>query len=130
VGRQCPGTNASGDPCGNPPRTGREFCVWHDPDRVGEANRLRTRGGYQRKTKGIRVVMQEDIPAVGSQEECEDALAWLFAQVGTGKLDPTTAQSMTSVVRALHGAIGKRLGLEKRANALERRLRDLGKVDT
>jgi hypothetical protein len=129
-GAQCPGVNASGDPCGNPPRTGREWCIWHDPERQGEAKRLRARGGNQRKRKDRRVVMPEDLPAVTSQEQCEEALAWLFAQVGTGKLDPTTAKSMTSVVRALHGAIGTRLGLEKRANALERRLRDLGKVDT
>lgn len=130
MGRQCPGINASGDPCGNPPRTGREFCVWHDPDRVGEANRLRARGGHQRKTPGPRVVMADELPSLGSQEECEQALEWLFGRVGTGKLDPTTASAMTTTVRTLHGAIGNRLGLEKRAKALERRLRDLGKVES
>jgi hypothetical protein len=126
---QCAGSNSVGDPCGTPASNGRDWCIWHDPDRRGEAIRARSRGGNQTKRSKVRVVMEDELPPLQSQEQCERALQWVFVAVGSGKVDPLTARELTNTIKTLHTTMGNRLALEKRAKELEKRLRALDKVD-
>ena len=48
MSRTCKALNENGEPCGQAPLTGREFCFWHDPEFEKQAAEARRAGGAKR----------------------------------------------------------------------------------
>lgn len=85
-------------------------------------------GGEARKAQRTRVVDLSEIPTEpGTPEECEQAMKWTAAAILTGKLDAVTGRAASDTYKTLHQAMTARLGLEKRAKDLERKLAALTK---
>src|SRR5688572_5366050 len=50
--RACSGKNEQGEPCGQAPLQGGEYCFWHDPAHAAEAKEARRHGGVPRRREG------------------------------------------------------------------------------
>ena len=125
--RWCPATTEKGTRCEVPPRAGAEWCIWHDPD-WSEAERLRELGGLERKAQRTRTVEPDDLPPMpATPEETEGVLRWCVEAIATGAVDAVTGRAISDTLRTLHSAQTARLGLEKRAKELERKLQALTK---
>ena len=92
---------------------------------------MQERGGETRKAQRTRTVALDALPTLpGSPEECEEALRWTVAAIATGQLDAVTGRAVSDTLRTLHTAMVNRLGLEKRAKDLQRKLDALAKGKT
>lgn len=85
-------------------------------------------GGDERKRQRTKTVDLSDVPdSPETPEQCEQAMKWTAAAILTGKLDAVTGRAASDTYKALHAAMTARLGLEKRAKALEKKLAELAK---
>lgn len=122
--RWCPASTIKGEPCQVAPIAGREWCVWHDPERQGEAQRLRRKGGLARKAGKARAVPSDDLPDPPTTAEgCEDALRWVYKAIATDMVDPPRGRELVTALKVLHAAILKRENVDGRLRQLERDLK-------
>ena len=92
---------------------------------------MRQAGGDNRKRSRVRVVELDSLPEMPeTPEECEAALRWCVRAIATGKLDAQTGRAVSDTLRTLHAAQMARLGLEKRAKDLEKKLDAIAKGAT
>ncbi len=115
--RQCAASNESGQPCGTPPLTTSDYCLWHDPARTEEAAEARRLGG-QRRRRETTIAAVYDIEDFDSVYGLSRVLR--IALVDTLALENTVARNRTLIAAITTGA--KLLELadhEERLNALE-----------
>jgi len=66
TGARCQATNKRGTPCQNPPRPGRPFCWWHDPQTQRERSAARVKGGLARHGREIGTTGDRDPVTIDS----------------------------------------------------------------
>ena len=95
---RCQATAASGQPCSAPPRPGRPYCLWHDPEADTQRRELSRRGG-QARSNAARA--RKKLPAgVLSNDELRGVVGQTIADVRSGKVEPGVGSSVASLARA------------------------------
>lgn len=51
--RKCEANNSRGESCGQAPLVGGEFCFWHDPENVEEAEQARKAGRQRQRRERV-----------------------------------------------------------------------------
>jgi hypothetical protein len=115
--RGCAAVKESGEPCGTPPITDSEFCLWHDPDRHQDAAEARRLGGLRKRREATLAGVYD----VGNLDSVGDLRQLLrIAALDALGLDNSIARTRALVSIALAGARLLDLGeLEDRLAALE-----------
>ena len=115
--RICRGNKQDGDPCRQAPLRDSDFCFWHDPDHVEEAEKARTLGGQRRRREKITegAYDLEGLDTVtGIRRVLEVALLDLMS------MENSVARSRTLISGALAAAKLLEVGeQEERLQALE-----------
>ncbi len=90
--RACDSQNESGEPCGQAPLQGDEFCFWHSPDHAEEAAEARRLGGLRRR-KERTVTSAYELGGLGTIDEIRRLIE--VAVVDTISLENSVARSRT-----------------------------------
>lgn len=115
---KCTGRNRTGDPCGADAQPGREWCLWHDPDRAEERRRWQAEGGRAR-SHAARARRELELADAGVPQ-LPGILFRALGKVEKGELDPPVASAMATLSRAIIAATQAH-ELEERLAALETR---------
>ena len=119
--RSCFATKADGTPCHAPPRSGSQFCFFHDPEVEEERTAARRAGGAERSQP--RTVLPRDSAdaALGNAIQVADLLGSTINQVRHGELDTRVGNAVGYLASVLLRALDQGQ-LEDRVAVLERSL--------
>ena len=115
---KCISRKKSGSKCGADAQTGKQLCVFHDPEKSETVLRARRAGGKAR-TRGA-AVLPTDTPdhSLRNTREVSEFLAESINQLRRGQLDPRVANGIGYLTSVLLRAL--ELGpLEERVARLE-----------
>lgn len=122
---QCKATRRDGRPCAAQAQTGRDYCFFHDPDKVEQSRAAQAKGGAVGGRTTLTAVKPwrgntGDVTVLRSPTSAEliNLLADTIDEVKTGAIDPRTANAVGYLV----GVICKILeydALNERLAALE-----------
>lgn len=92
---QCPGFNRDGSPCSAIPLPGRQWCHWHDPERVDLRKQASAKGGRNssREARAKRLIAR----GFDTLGDVNDVLKIALLDVQRGKLDPKVALAMAAL---------------------------------
>jgi|SRR6185312_16922581 len=118
----CTATKADGAPCLSQARSGRQFCIAHDPEPDSQVARQAAayRGGKRSKPTPKTL----DIGEPKTAEEIASALSLIASKVASGDFDPRRGQVAAQALKTQLTALGlaERIAdVEKQLAALERR---------
>ncbi len=109
---RCQAIAKGGQPCSATPRSGRPYCLWHDPQ-ADEARRELSRKGGHARSNASRARK-----AMKSAADVTPVLWTALNDLAAGTLEPARGQAMASVARALV-AVHEATEIEERLVALE-----------
>ncbi len=113
---ECQGKNRGGGPCSATPRTGRTWCVWHDPDLVEQRRRWNREAG---RAKSNTARAKKRLLASSMElREVDSALCLALEGVLSGQIEPGVASAAASLARAIV-QVRNAGDLEERLTALE-----------
>lgn len=96
---KCQGRNRRGGPCSATARTGRTWCVWHDPDLAAQRQQWNRNAG-QAKSNTARA--KKRLLASGMElPEVDSALCQALREVLSGAIEPGVASAAASLARAI-----------------------------
>lgn len=104
--RRCLAIARGGKQCGSPPPKGRDYCIYHDPDRREEAAANRKRGGYGRAAGARAAKLAKYGVRTMADLEAELMLATCEVKYGTDPADPSSVKLDVAVGRAMAAMIG------------------------
>lgn len=114
---KCQGTNRDGDPCSATPQPGKQWCVWHDPDRAEERAQWNREAG---RAKSHKVQARKKVLTAGLDlGEIDAALCKALLDVLKGSLEPGVATAAATVARTI-SQLRTDGDFEKRLKELER----------
>jgi hypothetical protein len=137
---KCRATRVDGSPCTAERRTGREWCVFHDPDLAERRQEGRRRGARESNRNRKARTLPPDSPdaPLSGVPEVASMLAATINSVRRGEIDPRTANCIAalsnSLLRALQGAdpdrqlVAEVMELRTRTADLSERLRRIGEL--
>ena len=103
AGARCQGKKPDGSACKVPAAPGRQYCPWHDPERVAEVNQWRSRGGekgkldYRMRASGCLEATDLDL---STAEAREAILAQVIDAVTNGRMPKSSAEAVIAAVVA------------------------------
>jgi hypothetical protein len=100
------------------------YCVWHDPERKGRADRMRAKGGKLGGQRWKNVVRPPD--RLETLEDVKTWASWTARGVATGVIDPKRAMEINRSLTTLTKSIEK-LDLADKVKGLEAMVRKLKK---
>ncbi len=120
--RVCIATKRNGEPCSVQALPGSAYCFAHDPASADQRSEWRKQGG---KARGHAHRLRRRVP--DGLRDVETALYRALAGLESGSVEPTTANAMSNIARAL-AALHEPAEIEKRLTAIETELNRLGKA--
>jgi hypothetical protein len=127
--RVCGATKDDGSPCEAAPRTGGEYCFWHDPEHAGEVAEAGRLGGLRRRREKT-VAAAYDLDGLSSVDQVrrlleiavmdtlglENSIARsrVLAYLAQVALKVVEAADLQERVAALETAMGPRLAVGRR----------------
>lgn len=120
--RGCQGTNRDGSPCSAAAVTGRDYCVWHDPERQQDRDSYRRRGGQNRSREArAKKLLTKGLQDLG---DVRDVLLMALLKVESGDLDPKVANAMANLAGKIRDlTVG--VELEEQIAEQQRRMNEL-----
>jgi hypothetical protein len=118
MGNKCRFRKKNGGKCDADAQTGKEVCVFHDPDQSATVRRARRAGGIKRSRPAA--VLPPDTPGVTLQN-ASDVSALIngsINQLRRGQLDPRVANSVGYLASVLLRSMEQGL-MEQRISRLE-----------
>ena len=115
AGRRCKATTKSGKRCKAYATDESEYCFAHDPTLAEQRVRWRRTGG----SKGAKKAALEEAGGVQTSEEVKGLLGRTIELVRSGKMDPSTANSIARLCNLQLKAI-RETEYEERLRQLER----------
>lgn len=112
---RCQGTNREGGPCSATPRTGKQWCIWHDPTLAEQRRRWNSEAG-RAKSNASRA-RKRVLTGARDLAEVDAALCLALDKVLAGDIEPNVATAAASLARAIVSA--------RQASAFEDRLAEL-----
>jgi hypothetical protein len=93
--RKCKAKKKNGGPCGADAQVGKDFCVFHDPERVQDGDRARRAGGIQR-SRQLMVNAPANTPdlRLSDSNEVSAMLSVCMNQLRRGELDARVANAI------------------------------------
>ena len=120
MARTCKAQNESGEPCGQAPLQGSDYCFWHSPEHGQEAAEARRLGGLRRRRESITAGAY-DFEGLGSIEEVRRLVE--VAALDALGLENSVARVRVLAYLAVVAAKLLELGeVEERLEALEQML--------
>lgn len=113
---RCPARNRHGQPCDAVPQPGKDFCIWHDPERAEDRRLWSIRGGRARSNESRA---RRQLGTTSTQ--LADLVPTLFAaidDVREGNITPPVASAVASLARAVV-TVSTASDIEARITALE-----------
>lgn len=124
--KTCARIKDNGERCGQ--RLGPDFdlCLWHDPDRKEEREKVRKRAGsIGGRSRNGRALPPDETP--GPLETLQDAVrwaAWAARAVATGDLDTSRGNTVAKLLKEFRAALEKSESREK-LEEIRRRVEEL-----
>lgn len=92
---RCGSTNQAGEPCSAQPLPGRDWCIWHDPDRAADRDEARRRGGRNSSREArARKLLAKGLEDLG---DLQDLLMLCILDVLAGRLEPKQAHAVANL---------------------------------
>ncbi len=115
--KKCELQKQNGKRCGADAQTGKNLCVFHDPERANDGHRARQAGGVHRSHTAA--VLPSDTPdhPLGDTNQVSVLLADSINRLRRGQLDPRVANAMGYLASVLLKALDQ--PLEERLAHLE-----------
>ena len=102
---RCQARKKNGQKCRADAQKGSQFCVFHDPARAGDGQRVRRAGGLSRsRPAAVLPVDTPDIPLTNTQE-VSALIGDSINQLRRGQLDPRVANAVGYLANILLGAL-------------------------
>ena len=122
---KCQSLRKNGQACGADAQTGKSICIFHDPERSGDAIRARSAGGTARSKPASVVSRDTPEQTLRSVKEVSSLLGESINQVRRGEIDPRIANAVgylsAILLKALEqGEIEERLSKIEAALAKEK----------
>ena len=94
MNKKCQSRKKNGTRCQADAQVGKEFCVFHDPSRVGEGHRARRAGGIKRSQRAAVLPPETPDCPLTDSAQVSTLIATTINQLRRGQLDPRIANAI------------------------------------
>jgi len=126
MSKRCQFRKRNGEKCSADVQSGKDVCVFHDPERTEDGGRARRAGGLSHTRVAAVLAAETPDHPLRSTKEVSDLLAESINQLRRGQLDPKVANAVGYLASVLLRSLGQGR-IEERLAQLER---ILGKAET